>query len=1519
MRILLAQSAVYVPTHGGENKANRLLLEALAQRGHTCRVLAPAFGVQGARSEDLFVEELARREIRLSGTTPRIFSFEANGVAVSAVRESSMLPAALAEEMRTFAPDRVLVSSEDPGHGLLEAAAEAEPARTVYLGHTMLFFPFGPNSFARSRAMTEAFRRLGGVITVSDFLKDYIRQWSGREAAVIPFPAFGAGPFPQLGRFDAGTVTFINPCAYKGITIFLELARRMPDVAFAAVPSWGTTASDRAALERQDNVRILPARDDLDELFADTRALLVPSLWAEGFPLVPVEAMLRGIPVLASDSGGLPEAKLGVPFVIPVRPIYEYTDRFDEMRLPIAVVPEQDVDPWRVALRSLLSDRARYEQLAAQSRSAAEEYAGRLGAGPFESYLEELPGASAPRSESKRERPEADRDEIRQRFEHLSPEKRALLLTRLRKPPADADRIPGRKAGESAVSFAQERLWFLDRMDPGSAAYNNFDALHLTGSLDVPSLERALDEIRRRHESLRTTFPEVGGQPKCLVTEHRKATLTVGDLSRIPDTDRETEVQRIAMEEARQPFDLSRGPLFRASLLRLGPDEHVLMMGIHHIVSDGWSFGVLLRELAQLYGAFSQGRSSPLPELPIQYTDFARWQRERLSGPVLDELVEDWKARMTPVPEVLELPADRPRPRVRSQAGRRERVVWEGDFAERLRVFSREGGVTLFMTLMAGFQVLLHRYTGQEDLVIGTPVANRNRSEWEALIGLFVNTLTIRVDASGDPTFREFLARVREAAVASYSQADLPFEKLVASVRPERDMSHTPIFQVMLAMQNTPRQIPELPGVAVRPLEVDNRMAKFDLTLDLTESEQGLTAELEYSTDLFDRDRVRRLLGHLQTLLKEAVAKPEQRLSRLPLLTETERRELLDERNQTAAPYPSTLTIHQLFERQVERTPDAVAVHSGRERVSYAELDTMANRIAHELRRQGVGPEAVVGLCLDRGAGLVAAILGVLKAGGAYLPLDAQYPARRLAFMLSDSGARLLLTQRSLLDSVPIVEGTRPLLIDDLPLSDSKKPALEVSPEALAYLIYTSGSTGTPKGVLITHRSVVNLLSAVQVTPGFSASDVLAAVTTTSFDIAGLELFLPLVTGGQLAILTREQASDGVELARELRERNATVLQATPATWRMLLDSGWPGLRALRMLCGGEALPADLALALESRGRELWNMYGPTETTIWSAVQRVVGSESGLVPIGRPIANTRLYVLDRSGQPAPSGVAAELHIAGDGLARGYWNRPDVTAERFIPDPFGDPGGRLFRTGDLVRYRGDGSLEYLGRLDNQIKLRGFRIELQEIEAHLLQHPAVRESVVVARVTDDGEKTLVAYLAGVVAETVESATLRSFLKDRLPDYMVPSSYVWMARLPRTKSGKVDRRALPAPDPSIAEPRHHATPPGSPVEEILAGIFTELLGRRVANREDDFFDLGGHSLLATQLVSRIAETLGFRLPLRRVFEASTVRSLAAAISESQSRTAGHPGQASLDDGQVARHGEFHREISNRRLSPR
>ncbi|HZN10192.1 MAG TPA: condensation domain-containing protein, partial [Blastocatellia bacterium] len=727
MKVLLVQSTIYIPTHGGENKANRLLLEGLAAKGHACRVVAPACGAQGPGARAQFLAELAARGLAVERSEGGSDVFSQNGVEVHAVTEGTQLRRRVAEQIAEFDPTWVLVSSEDPGQVLLEAALGAAPGRVVYVAHTMLFFPFGPHSFLANPARAELLGQAAGIITVSQYLKDYIRRWGGCESAVIPFPVYGAGPFPRFGRFDEGAVTLINPCAYKGISVFLGLARRMPEVEFAAVPSWGTTGSDLEDLGRLPNVRVLKARDGIDEIFAQTRVLLMPSLWGEGFPLVPVEAMLRGIPVIASDSGGLPESKLGVDYVLPIRPIERYEQRFDDRMLPVAVVPEQDLGRWERTLRDLLASREVYERVAGESRRAALAYVSGLGVGPFEEYLSSLaPGTRARIGAADIAAPgrEAATDDRREKAEQLTPERRALLALRLRQRNGGGrqeTRVIPRRAGDEdlPLSFAQERVWFLDQWEPGNPAYNNVDAFRLDGELDLAALKQSLNEIVRRHEALRTAFASVNGRPVQVIAPELDLEVALEDLSEAPEPEQEVRAAAWLIEQARRPFDLARGPLLRAALLRLGPRRHLLVLTWHHIVSDGWSGGVLFHELGALYGAAREERLSPLAELPIQYADFALWQRGRLTGELLERDLAYWRARMAGAPEVLALPTDRPRPAAQTFRGARRATVLPAGLVRRLRELAQGEGATLFMTLLAGFQALLSRYSGQEDLVVG--------------------------------------------------------------------------------------------------------------------------------------------------------------------------------------------------------------------------------------------------------------------------------------------------------------------------------------------------------------------------------------------------------------------------------------------------------------------------------------------------------------------------------------------------------------------------------------------------------------------------------------------------------------------------------------------------------------------------------------------------------------------------------------------------------------------------------
>ena len=1068
-------------------------------------------------------------------------------------------------------------------------------------------------------------------------------------------------------------------------------------------------------------------------------------------------------------------------------------------------------------------------------------------------------------------------------------ERKAELLTLLRRQNAatqatTAPLVPVPRDGDLPLPFAQQRLWFLAQLNPESAVYHLPAAFRLTGPLHRAALSRSLTEIVRRHEILRTTFPSREGRPVQAVAPQMDVPLHVVDLQGVPDAAREA--QRLAAAEMLRPFDLVRGPLLRFTLFPLADDDAIVLFVVHHIIADGWSFNVLFRELRTLYEAFSAGRPSPLPDLPIQYADFAVWQRQGLRGEFLESQVSYWRRQLAGRLPALELPTDRPRPPVETYRGATHMVSLPLPLSKALKAVSLSEGATLFMTLLAALKTLLHRYTGAEDVLVGSPTAGRSRSEIEGLIGLFVNTLVLRTDLSGNPSFREFLGRVRDMALGAYANPDVPFERLVEVLHPERDLSRNPLFQVMFILQNA-SMMPtlDLPGLILRPLQVETGTSKFDLTLSLGETEQGLVGTLEYNTDLFDAATIVRLWGHFQTLLEGIVADPGQRLSRIPLLSASERHQLVVQWNRTAKPYAQDRCVHHLLEGQAERTPDAVALVDEDTQLTYRDLHYRADRLARHLRRLGVGPDVLVGICVERSLEMVVGLLGILKAGGAYVPLDPAYPPGRLAFMLEDAQIPVLVTQQSLLARLP-VHTAHAVCLDanwEAPApGDAEPPPPEVTPDHLAYVIYTSGSTGKPKGVQVPHRAVVNFLQSMRDQPGVTALDTLLAVTTLSFDIAALELYLPLTVGGRVVVASRAMATDGNLLVARLAATGATAMQATPATWRMLLDAGWSANPALKIFCGGEALPKELAAALLPRGASLWNLYGPTETTIWSTVHRVTGEERA-IPVGRPIANTECYVLDKEGEPVPIGVPGELHIGGVGLARGYLNRPDLTAERFIPSPLCAGGGaRLYKTGDLVRYLPDGTLEYLGRLDHQVKVRGFRIELGEIEHALAQHPGVRQAVVVAREDAPGDQRLVAYVLPAAAARPSVPEMQERLRAVLPPYMVPGTFVTMDTLPLTPNGKVDRRALPPPEAPSREGGPARVAPRDLLERQLAKVWEDLLGVPAVGSRDNFFDLGGHSLLAVRLFVEIAKLTGCQLPLATLFQFPTVEGLARVLRD-------------------------------------
>jgi amino acid adenylation domain-containing protein len=1094
------------------------------------------------------------------------------------------------------------------------------------------------------------------------------------------------------------------------------------------------------------------------------------------------------------------------------------------------------------------------------------------------------------------------------RIASLSPAKLELLAQRLKKRSGEGtekqeiERRPRDSNAPPRLSYAQQWLWFLDQLEPGSLAYNISTAVCLTGQLNLAALERSLEEVIRRHEILRTTFHVMQGEPRQLIAPAFNLKLPVLDLSNLSETRRELKVHELAAEQGQHAFDLARGPLLRLSLLRLGPEEHVVLLTMHHIISDGWSVSIFIQEMAQLYQGFSQGHAVSLPQLPIQYADFAEWQRGLLEAEASSTQLDYWKQRLTGAPALLELPADKPRPAMQSFRGARQSFALTSALSEGLIDLSRREGVTLFMTLLASFQTLLSRYTGRDDILVGTPVAGRNRIEVERLIGFFANTLVLRTDLAGDPTFRELLGRVREVALGAYSHQDLPFEKLVEKLQPVRNLSHNPLFQVLFALQNTPPRTLDLPGLAWSTLKVDTQTARFDLALELREGPEGITGVCEYSTDLFETTTIARMLEHLQNLLDGIVANPDKRLSALPGLTLEERRQLLSEWNGAGRARPPEQCLHEAFEAQAELRPDAIAVTFEKEHLTYGELDRRANQLARYLRRLGVGPEMHIGISFERGVELVVGLLGILKAGGTYVPLDPTYPKERLSFMLEDAQVPLLLTSEKLLPLLETRQDIRGVCLDSewgiIAQESTEKLTPGATAENLAYTIYTSGSTGRPKGVQVKHASVVALFAAARPLFDFKDTDTWTAVHSFAFDFSVWEIWGCLLHGGRLVIVSLPSAQSPAAFAKILRDEKVTILNQTPSAIRQLIEVGQEaeamagGEQTLRLvICGGEALPREVAARLLEWKVPLWNLYGPTEATVWATAQQaeVVDAARSSVPIGRPLMHTQVYILDQQMQLSPVGAAGELHIGGLGLARGYLNRPEATAERMRPHPFSqEAGARLYKTGDLARYLPGGAIEFLGRMDHQVKVRGFRIELEEIEAVLEQHPDLRACLVTVR-EDSGNKRLVAYLVAAQETVPTVSELRRFAREKLPEYMIPASLVFLDELPLTPNGKVDRRALPPVDEAASGLAEAYQAPRNATEELLAGKWAQLLNLRRVGASDNFFELGGHSLLATQVVSWVRACFGVELALRSLFETPTVAELAELIEQERNARRG------------------------------
>ncbi|WP_276373759.1 amino acid adenylation domain-containing protein [Archangium gephyra] len=1039
------------------------------------------------------------------------------------------------------------------------------------------------------------------------------------------------------------------------------------------------------------------------------------------------------------------------------------------------------------------------------------------------------------------------------------------------------------------LSFAQQRLWLEDQMAPGGISYNMPLALHLRGRLDTAALRQTFEALLARHESLRTSFPVIEGQPTQHIHSSSEWTFPMEQLGHLPEHERMNEALRLAKEEARIPFELSKGPLLRARLLQLHPDESVLLVTMHHIISDGWSLNTFFSELGALYAAFSAQAPSPLEPLPLQYVDYSLWQRQWLQGEALEQLLSFWKQQLADLPP-LELPTDRPRPAVQTNRGAYLLMQLSPELSASLRSLCQREGVTPFMALLATFQVLLSRYSGQRDFAVGSPIAGRTRTELEDLIGFFVNTLVLRARLQPGASFRQHLASVQRSTLSAYEYQDIPFEKLVEVLQPQRDPSRSPLFQVMFALQNAPAMEMQLSGLTMEPLETLGGSSRFDLEMNLTDSLQGFHGNIMYNTDLFDEVTVARMATHFQVLLEGIVANPDAPLASLPLLNPEERQRLLVEWNSTSTSYPADSSIHSLFSLQASLHPDSLALEFDSERLTYSQLEARSNQLAHHLRSLGVGPDCFVALFLERSPSLFVSMLAALKAGGAYLPLDTSYPQERLALMLRDARPRLLLTSEALASSLPASD-VPTVLLDSLSLSSlpSSPPPSSTLPLHLAYAIYTSGSTGQPKGISIPHRAVVRLVRDTTY-HSFSSDERIAQLSNASFDAATFEIWGALLNGGTLVGLPRDVILSPSSLAEQLASKRVSSLFLTTALFNQVAQHAPTAFSHLRsVLFGGERVDPSSVRKVLQHGppQRLLHVYGPTENTTYSTWHLIehLPEDASNVPIGIPLSNSTAYVLDASLQPVPVGVPGELYVGGEGLARGYLFQPALTAERFVPHPFSaSPGERLYRTGDVVRQLPSGAIDFVGRADTQVKIRGFRIEPGEVEAVLLKHSSVRECVVLAREDSPGDRRLVAYAVPHAGLTLEASALREYLQQTLPDYMVPSAFVVLEALPINPNGKVDRKALPVPDASQLTSENYVAP-RDPTEELLASIFAQVLGLPRVGVHEDFFSLGGHSLLATRVTSRIREALQVELPLRALFSSPTVAGLAEHVKQARS----------------------------------
>lgn len=1478
MKLLLTMNLPYTRIFGGANKSNKSLAEEFAGKGHDVEVLAPALATPSHITHEQLLQELTAAGIKVR-EEEGYYRFELNGVKINAVIDAVQLRNKLIKKIQQYQPDWVLISAEDPSQTLLNAAHEAAPDKIIYLAHTPQMFPFGPESMYPGEKRTQVIGKSRLIVTISEFVAKYIKDHSGFDAFVNHPPHFGTGPYPNLADFEKGYVLTMNPCSVKGIKIFTALAKAFPRVPFAVVPGWGTTPSDKKELEAIPNVTFLKNEPELDDLLKNAKILLMPTLWSEGFGMAAVDAMLRGIPVVASNHGGLTEAKLGTPYLINVNPVKKFRDQLDENSLPVPVIEEQDLTPWKQALEELCTDRKIYMQQSALAHERSHAFINSLSVDKLEKWLlENLPGA-------------ADDKKSKINIKDLSPEQKKKLLLELQKKKAQKESAlvikPVEKQDSYELSYAQKRLWILDQINEGYYGYIIPTSLLLEGTLNKKALSEAFSSVIRRHESLRTYFVSEEGQPRQKIKDEITFTLEEFDFSSSEDAPETTRI--FAREFGRRVFDLSKSPLLRAALVKLSEQEHILLFAMHHIISDGWSMKVLTAEVYASYIAIDAGKKMELVPLPVHYKDYGAWQNENIENNQNSALKKYWYNKLSGEITVLNLPTDKPRPAVKTYNGKLLRKNVDRAEISKIEKFCGENRISIFSYLTAAVKILLHRYTGQSDIIVGTPTAGRNNSQLENQIGFYVNMLALRDEIKSTDSVGAVLQNVHQTVLEALEHEAYPYDKIVDDLDQQRDLSRSPLFDIMVSLDEAETNngaVAETNDAALSAspfnIEEEELGSSHDLAFLFSKSGTSLSVNFVYNTDLFEDWKAEQILAHISTLVNTLFQSAEQKTKELEYLSEAEKQFLLEQ--PVKIRWPEKKLVHELFEDAAVKYSTRKALSFEGKEITYKELNERSNKLAHFLRKAGVGRNTIVAMLLGRSENIIINILAILKAGGTYLPIDPDYPKDRIEYTLTDSKAEFLVAD----EQYEVLAGYKGKLIfskeaDRFPATNL--PLIN-GPDDIAYIIYTSGSTGWPKGVMIHHYNVVRLLFNDQSQFDFNEQDIWTLFHSCCFDFSVWEMYGALLFGGKLIIVPKLIAQSPREFWKLVNEEQVTVLNQTPGAFYNLLEEAKiqpvETVTIRYVIFGGEALnPKKLKFWNEKYpASKLINMYGITETTVHVTYKEITGSEiqKGTSNIGKPIPTLQTYILDADQNLLPLGVAGELCVGGLGLAKGYLNRSELTEQKFIINPFQNDQ-KLYRSGDLAKMLPGGEMEYLGRIDFQVKIRGFRIELGEIEAKLNTFPGIEDVLVIAGKDESEENFLCAYY--VAAQAAEVSALREHLGKDLPDYMIPSFFIHYHSFPLNQNGKVDRKALADPlAKRAALKRENTALPENETQKKLAELWNEVLNISASGIDDNFFESGGHSLKANQLIGKIYRIFQAEIRLGEFFDAPTIRELAAII---------------------------------------